>query len=159
MTRKKIILVSVLFVSFITSMVFYFSNNKRYTRVTYKFNYELSDKEVFEDRYIILKGSSADKLKVIVKELFLGPMSVFNKKIVPFDFRYNSLVYKNGIAYLDLPESIVTYNMKNYFSLEDSLELIKENILLNCNFIQSVIITINGSEIGSGPLLSELPHE
>ncbi|MGL1891748.1 MAG: GerMN domain-containing protein [Spirochaetaceae bacterium] len=154
MNKKRIIVTSILIISFIVSFIMFQLNEQRYTKITFRYFYELEDKIILEDRYILLNGTLEEKAEQIVKELFLGPISVFNKKLVPFDFKYNSFYTNNKIAYLDLPSSFI----KNNNDIDIIISLIKENILSNLNKINTVIITVDGYLLGDGPLAKELPQ-
>ncbi|QEN03234.1 hypothetical protein EW093_00450 [Thiospirochaeta perfilievii] len=157
MSRKNIISTVILGTCFVLSLTLFLINQNRYTKISFMFNYELEDKIVYEDRYIRLNGDKLNQAKMILDELFLGPMSVFNKKIFNYGYKYNKFYINRKTAYLDLPLSTVTYTENSGIVLEDAINLIKKNLLRNISSINEVIITVDGNLLGAGPSLSQLP--
>lgn len=141
--KKKIIPLSILLFSLIVSLIFYIVGDK-YKSLRFKFYHELSDRIVLEEREILVSNNSHTWPQRVVEELFLGPISVFNKKLVPFGFKPNSFFVKGKVAYLDLPIEFVLVKDEFDYSIPERLALIEENILLNTWKINSVYITIDG---------------
>lgn len=156
MTKKNKILIIILTISFVLSALFFILNSDRYSRISFKFAHEIEDRLVIEDRYILLNGDKNKKIDLIIKELFLGPISVFNKKLVPYNFSYNSLVINNKTIYLDLPSEIL--NINDTMEFNTRIALIKENIKRNIKNITNVVITLDGQFIDSWPSKSLLPQ-
>lgn len=158
MQRKNIILLTLIITSFLISLIIFFINDKRYTKLTFKYNYELNDEIVKEDRYVILKGTTEEHAIIVLDELFLGPMSVFNKKLVPYNLKYNKFFIRDKIAYLDISVDIIRYITENNIDIDNVLNLIEENLIDNIKKINSVIITIDGNLLGAGPAKNLLPQ-
>ncbi|OQY38635.1 MAG: hypothetical protein B6229_05395 [Spirochaetaceae bacterium 4572_7] len=159
MFNRRLVLILIIVASFVISLFFFFRNDTRYTKVTYQFYNELSGDLVNESRYILWEESDKRMSIKIVDELFLGPISVFNKKLAPFDISYNSFYVRNKIAYIDLPIEFVTnFNDKEY-AIDEIVDIIKSNIKHNIKKINQVILTINGHLIGIGVDNMEFPQE
>lgn len=158
MSKKNIIALSVLVFSFILCLVLFINNDNKYSMVSFKFYHEFEHKIVVEDRYVIQNGNSTHRAKIVVDELFLGPISVFNRKLVPFDFKYNHFYMNERVAYLDLPLKFITEYSETEYSIEETMDLIKENLINNIRGLSTVIITIEGDFLGAGPSLNALPQ-
>ncbi len=158
MSRKKIISIVLIIISFLFSLVLFLLNEDRYSKISFKFYYEMKNEIVVEDRYVMLKGDRDNRAKIVIKELFLGPHSVFNKKLVPFDFKYNKFYIRDKTAYLDLPLQIITYINGQGDDITDIFNLISVNVINNISNINSVVITVDGHELGAGPAMNELPQ-
>lgn len=141
--KNKVIPIAVLAIAFITSVVFYINGNK-YKTLRFKFYHELSDATVIEERNILISEGNTNWPRRVVDEIFLGPISVFNKKLTTFGLKPNSFFVKGNAAYLDLPIEFVLDNEQYSNSVRERLKLIEENILMNTWKINSVYITIEG---------------
>lgn len=159
MTKKKIISISILTISFIITLLLFQFNEQRYSRLSFKFYHEVDHVVVVEDRYVLLKGDNFKRAETVVDELFLGPMSVYNHKLVPFDMHYNIFYINDKVVYLDMPLKFITNFNEEYYTIEEAVVLIKENILNNISGVNSVILTIEGETMGVGPSKSALPQE
>lgn len=158
MNRKKWICLSILVLSFIISLLSIILGDKRYNRVSFIYYHELEERQVVENRYVLLPKDKEERAKVIVDELFLGPHSVFNKKIVDFGFTYNHMNLNGKILYLDLPLELINYVNNNDIVLEEITELMELNLFRNISGIKEIIITLNGEFIGFGPSKEKLPQ-
>lgn len=158
MSKKNIISLVLLIITFLFSFILFLINDNRYSKLSFKFYYDLKNEIVIENRYVMLKGDRDNRAKIVLNELFLGPHSVFNKKLVPFDFQYNIFYIRNKNAYLDLPIQIITYVNEQGDDISDVFNLINENIIKNISNINSVIITVDGHLLGAGPTKLELPQ-
>lgn len=158
MLNRKYIVISVLILSFAVSLFISIFNGRDYNRLSFKFHNELSGKLVTEDRFVQLNGDTDNRALIVLEELLLGPHSVFNRKLVPYNQKYNSFIIRDRVAYLDMPvEFILDYNDTEY-SLDKRVELIKRNLLSNIGKINSVILTVDGYLMNNGPLARELPQ-
>lgn len=158
MYNRNKIAVSLLILSFTVSLLTALVNGRNYSRISFKYYNELSGKLVTEDRFVLLKGNSDERAIIVLEELLLGPHSVFNRKLVPFNQKYNSFIIRDKVAYLDMPvEFILDYN-DSKFSLQERTDLIKKNLISNIKKINSVNLTIDGYLMNNGPLNRELPQ-
>ncbi len=155
--KKNIFLLGVISASFVVSILFIIFEDNNYTNLSFKYKYETENRYVYEDRKVLLVGNYKYRAKRVLDEYFLGPLSVFNKKTVPYYFTYNKFYVNGSTAYLDLPVSIIKISENNNMSLDETFELITFNIIKNTKRIKEVIITVDGQTIGSGPSLLELP--
>ncbi len=158
MTKKRIVLGVLLIVSFIVSLVFYSMNEKKYSRISFTFQNELTKEFIIEERYILIHGNYQDRAVTVLEELFLGPLSVFNRKLVPYNQKYNCFYVNGTTAFLDLPVTIIKENIGNSLEIKELFELIKKNVLRNIPKLKSMIITVDGILLGDGPPLKELPQ-
>ncbi len=159
MLNRNKILIAILITSFIVSIVFFNNDKKKYTRITFEFFHEIDDRTVFEERFVRLGGTYSENAETVVDELFLGPHSVFNKKLTQYNLKYNLFYINDRVAYLDLPISFVLNYKDEEHTIDETVLLIKKNILSNITKINSVILTVNGQLLNEGPSKSELPKD
>lgn len=158
MFSRRFIVIVILVFSFIFSLTLFVGNKQQYTKLSFKFYHEFSNKVVTEDRFVLLKGSYTEDAEKIVEEILLGPHSIFNKKLVNYGLTYDSFIIRDGVAFLDLPLEFLHDSDDNKNSKEDVIELIKANILNNIKKIKSVIVTVDGYILNNGPYPGELPQ-
>jgi len=135
MNKKQIIILCVLGLGLVFSLFSYFSGD-RYKTIRLKYYSEVTKKANIEERRILI-SNGRDFEKAIIEELFLGPISPFNKHFTEYGVKPNTIIFRGNTAYIDLP-------MESFINKNEYIELIKDSVLLNSKKISNVIITLDG---------------
>lgn len=152
MSKRKWISLSVLVISFLISVLMFMLDGRDYKKLSYLYYHELDNRLVVENRYVLLPDDYDKKVKMIIDELFLGPHSVFNRKIVDYNFTFSHLKIDDKTLYLDLPLEFINYINENELIFDDVVGLIKKNLLRNIPGIKEIVMTVNREFIGFEPL-------
>ncbi len=103
-----------------------------------------------EIRNMRLEKGMEKELKAFVEELLLGPVSLEMNPVAPPGTRLESILYRDGQAYLDFSRELALNNGQFQLDCQKSMELIRENLLFNFPRIQNLVITVDGQLPYSG---------
>ncbi len=141
---KTKIITGILLLAVVLSL-FFISNNKKYDRLVLFFKNSISKEVETEIRYIP-KQSIKSFEEEFCEELMLGPVNHQNYSFLNKGAFLNSCFTKNGVLYMDFPESFLTVINENFTNDEISV-LLEKNIFTNCKDIKSAFISVNGRKI------------
>lgn len=128
------------------SLLFYFTQENRLSRVVLFFPAEKTFQIVGEDRAIFLSGNLEKDLTAVASETLLGPARPTNLRLFPNGGWVRSLLVRQDKVYLDLSKEIVMPEKTLVLDLKSALEVLKKNLHFNFPGLKPIIITINGVE-------------
>jgi hypothetical protein len=116
------------------------------TRTTFVYYSIDGGRPVVETRMLSLSSSREEKLTGYVEETLLGPVSQDSTPLFSRDVRLESLLYRDGVVYLDLsgPAALPLEGGSDVFR---SLETLKGGILRNFAFVRELRLFIAGNEV------------
>ena len=97
-----------------------------------------------ENRYIAL-DSDASSLNVFVEEFLLGPVNHNLISFFPHGMKYNTLIFQDGVLYLDLPRDAVLH-MPKEVQFEEFYNLFIKSVKINFPKLKTVHVSIGGVE-------------
>ena len=138
---------------------FLFSGLVRRTFVFYSF---IGREIVVEDRILHRSSDRETDIRRYVEEVLLGPVSPDLAPLFPLDTRLNSIMYRDGLVYVDLSESaalpvegmeVISAPLLGEASTPPegevfrSLLTLNEGIRRNFRFVKDVRLFIGGNEV------------
>ena len=143
-SKKLIILASILFLIFLTSLIFYLVELKS-NKMIFIFQSLDDDKTHFEIRYLP-QVEKEQRIKQYIDDLLLGPITDRYRPLFADGTKINSCYVRDKILYIDLSEEAV---LKKGISSDTktAVELLKLNITKNFNGINDVILFMMGQEV------------
>ena len=143
-SKKLIILASILFLIFLTSLIFYLVELKS-NKMIFIFQSLDDDKTHFEIRYLP-QVEKEQRIKQYIDDLLLGPITDRYRPLFADGTKINSCYVRDKILYIDLSEEAVL--QKGISSdTKTAVELLKLNITKNFNGINDVILSMMGQEV------------
>jgi hypothetical protein len=124
------------------------------TRTTFLYYSIDGGKPVVETRMLSLSSSREEKLTGYVEETLLGPVSQDANPLFSRDTRIESLLYRDGVVYLDLSES-AALPLEGGSDVFRSLETLSGGILRNFAFVREVRLFIAGNEVSPAKFLEK----
>ena len=135
--------------------------NTRFDRQTFVFYNIIDDSETVEDRMLphsfYREINARDiyieelELRRYVEEALLGPISPECAPLFSRDTRLRSLLYRNGVVYVDLSESAVLPPMEGIplrdGTLRRNLQTLENGIKRNFSTAKEVKLFINGYKV------------
>lgn len=139
--KKIVIFLGILILSFIFSLIFYFS--KGFGK-SYVFIFPQAD----ENKYIVEKrflkeNPSSDELTYFVEDLLLGSRMERTKKLFTSGTRVLSCFERDGVLYLDLSDDLLQMG-KDVLEIKDGFEMVKLNVAKNFPHINTFHFFVNG---------------
>lgn len=83
-------------------------------------------------------------LKRVIHELMVGPGDVRLLRIMPANGEVNTVLYRDGTAYIDFSAAILFSEDVSPLTLEERLDLLSKSLYWNFPEIKSINYTING---------------
>jgi hypothetical protein len=115
------------------------------TRLTFVFYGIEGGGGLVEERMLPLSGDQEKKLGFYVKEALLGPASQEALPLFPRDTRLESLLFRDGVVYLDLSETaILPVEGEGCFR---NLSALRAGIMRNFGFVKDIRLFVVGSEV------------
>jgi hypothetical protein len=149
--RPQAILSAALLFFFLVSLtLFLFFGGKRDRRYFYfpDNKYLAMDAEM----HYVPAGKSREKdMKIFLSELVLGPVDIALAPLFPEGTRIRTLVFRDGVLYVDFTRQILDFQDKIPLTLPEILTATEKNINSNFMGIKKIIFTIEGREPGSAP--------
>jgi hypothetical protein len=115
------------------------------TRTTFVFYSINNGTPAVEERMLPLPRSREEKVAGYVEETLLGPVSQDSTPLFSRDTRLESLLYRDGVVYLDLSEAAALPPERGG-DVFRSLETLHRGILRNFSFVRKVRLFIAGNE-------------
>jgi hypothetical protein len=139
--RRRLMWIGILGIFTLSEFLFY-----GLARRTFVF-YTIDDGVVVvEDR--MLKSSKSKEGDIIryTEEMLLGPVSPELLPLFPLGTRLNSLLYRNGVVYVDFSEEAV-FPLVEGVSVLDSFKTLYIGILRNFSYVKDVRFFIEGNAV------------
>lgn len=106
-----------------------------------------------EERYLPLRKSDEQNMDLYVRELLLGPVLVEHDPLFPAETDLRSIIYRNGVLYIDLSIEAVTGETVSRLGFYETLETLKRGLRFNFPQVDDIVVAIEGD------LPSYLPEE
>jgi hypothetical protein len=100
---------------------------------------------VAEDRMVAKTGSREQDIRLYVEEALLGPVSLDSAPLFPRGTRVASLLYRDGVVYLDLTQS-AALDVPESLGVFDALETLYGGVRRNFSYVRDVRLFIAGNE-------------
>ena len=100
-----------------------------------------------EARILPRKDTKEQEIKLLVKEVLLGPFDINYTPVAPADTRIRSLLLRKDSLYIDFSVDIVFKEATTSLSLEESLEYISRSIRFNFPGVKKIVYSINGNQL------------
>ena len=139
----KVLLVALIAIV-IGSAFFLHLHEKKYERYFMLFKDKVTGEIEIENRYVAV-SEEKDSLNVFVEEFLLGPVNHNLISFFPHGMKYNTLIFDNGVLYVDLPKDSVLHMPKDV-QFEEFYNLFIKSIKINFPTLKDVRIFIGGSE-------------
>ena len=105
-----------------------------------------TDSIVCENRYIKTE-EGMDEVEAFVDELLLGPMTNRFVRLFPLGTKTESCFVKDDILYVNLSKEALLTSPETC-SVKDGVRLLKENVVKNFTYINTVDVFIDGVSVG-----------
>ncbi len=125
--------------------VFFINANSEYNRFVLFFKNSITKEIETEIRYIP-EQNIKDIDVAFCEELILGPVNHQNYEFLQRGGKVNACFVKNGVLYMDLPETFLKV-INEDFTNDEIAYLLEKNIFTNCKHINSAFISVNGRKI------------
>ena len=97
-----------------------------------------------EARLIPRRDELEGRVALLVEELTYGPARIDRSRVVPRQTRPESVMVRNGTAYIDLSTQVLAEDTSVILSLEESLNAIEHTVRYNFRQLDRIVITIGG---------------
>ena len=101
-----------------------------------------------EPRRIHRQETLEGNVRLLVREMLLGPMDIRHINIFPPNTRLRSVFVRGSAAYLDFSPEILFLDSQARLGFDELLAAVRQTVLYNFRQLADVIITINGQEPG-----------
>ncbi|MCL1817723.1 MAG: GerMN domain-containing protein, partial [Spirochaetaceae bacterium] len=101
-----------------------------------------------EPRRIYRQETLEGNVRLLVREMLLGPMDIRHMNIFPPNTRLKSVFVRGAAVYLDFSPEILFLDTHTRLSFDELLAAVRQTVLFNFRQLADVIITINGQEPG-----------
>jgi hypothetical protein len=103
-----------------------------------------------EPRRVFRQDTLEGNVRLLVREMLLGPMDIRHTNIFPPNTRLRSVFVRGGSAYLDFSPEIIFLDNKTRLSFDELLAAVRRTVLFNFRQLSAVVITVNGQVPGAG---------
>jgi hypothetical protein len=100
---------------------------------------------VVEDRMLLRADSKEADIRRYVEEVLLGPVSLDSASLFPRETRLRSLLYRDGIVYVDLSESAALPPVEGEGTF-NGLYTLNMGIRRNFSYVKDVRLFVAGNE-------------
>ena len=104
-----------------------------------------------EYRMVPRRAMTEDKIEALVDELLLGPVNMGAVPFIPKQTSINSVVLSGTTVYIDISEEVVFGPETGQIAFEETLDLVKANLLVNFPNLRQMVVTIAGNVPGVAP--------
>ncbi len=107
-------------------------------------------KMVSRERIVANESSKEMKVNELVKQLGLGPNEELRDKcfgIFPLGLKAKSVLVINDKVNIQLPTDFILYESEHRYTVDRSVEVLKYNLEQNFNWLQGLVVTVNGIEL------------
>ena len=101
-----------------------------------------------EPRRFYRQETLEGNVRLLVREMLLGPMDIRHTNIFPPNTSLKSVFVRDGAAYLDFSPDILFLDTHARLSFDELLAAVRQTVLFNYRQFADVIITINGQMPG-----------
>ena len=109
-----------------------------------------------EPRRLYRQNTLEENVRLLVREMILGPMDIRHTKIFPPNTRIRSVFVRGDAVYLDFSPDIIFLDSQMRLSFDELVSAIRHTVLYNFRALSDVIITVDGQVPGAA---SYLPPE
>lgn len=104
-----------------------------------------------EPRLLPRRGDLEGSVAILVEELTYGPARVDRSRVTPRDARAQSVIVRDGTAYIDLSVRMLDEEQAVNLSLEEGIEAIKHTLEYNFRGLDRIIVTVGGEMLRGRP--------
>lgn len=83
-------------------------------------------------------------IELLVEELTYGPAKIDRSRVVPREARPQSVMVRNGTAYVDLSTRMLDDDTSVNLSIEEGLEAIRHTLEYNFRQLDHIVLTVGG---------------
>ena len=109
-----------------------------------------------EPRRIYRQETLAGNVRLLIREMLLGPMDIRHTNMFPPNTRIRSVFIRGDTAYLDFSPDIIFLDSQMRLSFDELVSAIRHTVLFNFRQLSEVVITVGGQVPGA---VSYLPTE
>jgi len=141
---------SILLLLFILSFSIYLLRADKQTKRTFFFpekslkNKTDTLKLSGENRFLPIRNSMADDIRLLVEDIILGPTLYTHERLVAKDTRLISLLLNQGILYLNFSSALLEPNAQVAFPLAFQIQALGNTVLFNFPGLTKVYVFIEG---------------
>ena len=142
-TRNLIIWSSAFLAAFLLSLILFLVNPDRTERYVLFFPSEITREWTGEARDIYHTGDTEESVRVLLKELALGPIGLRLDETVPKGTRIRAVLLRDNTLYLDFTAHLAEPGRQ--LSFPEMLAGIRKTVLYNFPSIENVVIYVEGA--------------
>jgi hypothetical protein len=139
------------FLIFLAALVFFLGEGRTRINSIIFFPEPAQEGITGEPRRIYRQDTLEGNVRLLVREMLLGPMDIRHTNIFPPNTRLRSVFVRGGAAYLDFSPEIIFLDSQTRLSFDELLSAVRRTVLFNFRQLSGVIITVNGQIPGAGP--------
>jgi hypothetical protein len=136
------------FLVFLAALVFFMKEGRTHINGMIFFPEPAQEGITGEPRRIYRQDSLEGNVRLLVREMLLGPMDIRHTNIFPPNTRLQSVFVRHGAAYLDFSPEIIFLDSQTRLSFDELLSAVRRTVLFNFRQLSDVIITVNGQMPG-----------
>lgn len=142
--RPPLLWGGLIIVLFAVSLLFNIFMNDGTARRVLFFRDELSQEIRGEERRLPKRDSTEENIKLLIREVILGPENYHYSQVVPDSTSIRSMLYRDNTVYLDFNMDILF--PKNSFEMpfDEMIEAVKKTVYYNYPLLKNVYVTVNG---------------
>ncbi|TVQ40246.1 MAG: hypothetical protein EA384_03770 [Spirochaetaceae bacterium] len=142
--RPMIVGLVLLGVAFAVSLTWMLMTNSHRAQRILFFPGQIDTRLQGEVRVVPRYGNTEDDVKVLVKEVILGPADLSRTRVVARETEVRALLVRGRTVYIDLDPRAMFLQEQLSLNLEEAFAAIRRTIGYNFHRIQDVVITVDG---------------
>ncbi|WP_028973114.1 GerMN domain-containing protein [Spirochaeta cellobiosiphila] len=104
----------------------------------------ISRELIGEVRYVPQRKDREEAIRLVVKELFLGPAEYQNTLLVPRGSKLKAVILRDKKLYLDLSKSVILGHEDQSSYVDKVYNGIEKTVRFNFPSVKEIVITIEG---------------
>ncbi|MDR3201108.1 MAG: GerMN domain-containing protein [Spirochaetales bacterium] len=97
-----------------------------------------------EPRRMYRRDTLEENIRLLVREMILGPMDIRHTNMFPPNTRVRSVFVRNDTAYLDFSPEIIFLDSQMRLSFDELISAVQRTVLFNFRQLSGVVVTVNG---------------
>ncbi len=145
LSKRPIILISLLLLLFVISITVYFFSNNYVRRVLF-FPGESSYSG--EMRRVPRQATEEANVELFIREFILGPYNIDHLRSVPENTKLQNLLIRDkSLLYVDFSADLIVYDDKFSIPSLVMVTLIRQNIMYNFPFLKEITLSVDGQTL------------
>jgi hypothetical protein len=132
------------FLVFLTALIFFLGEGRSRINCIIFFPEPTREGLTGEPRRIYRQKTPEENVRLLVREMILGPMDIRHTNMFPQNTRLRSVFVRNQTAYLDFSPEIIFLDSQMRLSFDELVAAIRRTVLFNFRQLSGVVVTVDG---------------